>query len=50
MEEAPSRLPSHHPLLEAFMRTFQPPPETRFYVGMDLHARSLYLAVPAAGP
>jgi len=27
------------------MRTFQPPPETRFYAGVDLHARSLYLAV-----
>lgn len=27
------------------MRTFQPPPETRFYAGADLHARSLYLVV-----
>jgi hypothetical protein len=27
------------------MRTFQPPPRTRFYAGVDLHARSLYLLV-----
>jgi len=27
------------------MRSFQPPPETRFYGGVDLHARSLYLVV-----
>ena len=27
------------------MRTFQPPAGTRFYAGVDLHARSLYLAV-----
>ena len=27
------------------MRTFQPPPETRFYGGVDLHARTLYLCV-----
>jgi len=27
------------------MRTFQPPPETRFYAGVDLHARTLYLCV-----
>jgi transposase len=31
--------------LEAFMRTFLPPPETRFYAGVDLHARTLYLVV-----
>ncbi len=27
------------------MRCFQPPPETRFYAGVDLHARSLFLCV-----
>ena len=27
------------------MRCFQPPPETRFYAGVDLHARSLFLVV-----
>jgi transposase len=27
------------------MRTFQPPADTRFYAGVDLHARSLYLIV-----
>ncbi|HYT90951.1 MAG TPA: IS110 family transposase [Gemmataceae bacterium] len=27
------------------MRYFQPPPNTRFYAGVDLHARSLFLAV-----
>src|SRR5437667_108072 len=46
MEGAPSRLPSHHPQPEAFtMRSFQPPADTRFYAGVDLHARSLYLVV-----
>src|SRR6266849_4976836 len=45
MERAPSRLPPHlNP--EAFtMRSFQPPADTRFYAGVDLHARSLYLVV-----
>jgi hypothetical protein len=45
MEEAPSRLPSHHPYLEAFRRYFQPPADTRFYAGVDLHARSLFLCI-----
>jgi transposase len=27
------------------MRTFPPPPETRFYAGADLHARTLFLCV-----
>jgi transposase len=27
------------------MRSFQPPTDTRFYAGVDLHARSLYLIV-----
>jgi len=27
------------------MRTYQPPADTRFYAGVDLHARSLYLVV-----
>jgi hypothetical protein len=44
MEEAPSRLPSH-PEPEAFMRYFLPPAETRFYAGIDLHARSLFLCI-----
>src|SRR5437763_13203176 len=45
MEEAPSRLPSHHPQPEAFMRCFQPPADSRFYAGVDLHARSLFLSI-----
>src|SRR5436190_4673345 len=45
MEEAPSRLPSPYPEPEAFMRTFQPPADTRFYAGVDLHARALFLVV-----
>src|SRR5437868_11549910 len=46
MEEAPSRLPSHRPQPEAFtMRYFQPPADTRFYAGVDLHARSLFLSI-----
>jgi hypothetical protein len=45
MEEAPSCLPSHHPYSEAFLRYFTPPPDTRFYAGVDRHARSLFLAV-----
>src|SRR5437016_2399018 len=45
MEEAPSRLPSHHPEPEAFLRFFQPPTDTRFYAGVDLHARSLFLCI-----
>ena len=27
------------------MRCFPPPPETRFYAGVDLHARSLFLCI-----
>ena len=27
------------------MRSFQPPAETRFYAGVDLHARSLFLSI-----
>src|SRR5262245_41173173 len=45
MEEAPSRLLSHHPQPEAFMRYFQPATATRFYAGVDLHARSLFLSI-----
>src|SRR5262245_61903663 len=45
MEEAPSRLLWQHPYLEAFMRYFNPPPDTRFFAGVDLHARSLFLSV-----
>src|SRR5262245_27333389 len=46
MMEAPRRLPSHHRHPEAFtMRYFQPPAGARFYAGVDLHARSLFLCV-----
>jgi hypothetical protein len=31
--------------LEACRHTFQPPATPRFYAGVDLHARSLYLVV-----
>src|SRR5262249_52955176 len=44
MEVAPSRLhriPNRRPS----MRTFQPPADTRFYAGVDLHARALFLVV-----
>jgi hypothetical protein len=44
-EEAPSRLPWHNPDSEAFLRYFQPSPDSRFYAGVDLHARSLFLVV-----
>jgi len=27
------------------MRCFQPPTDTRFYAGVDLHARSLFLCI-----
>ena len=27
------------------MRCFRPPADTRFYAGVDLHARSLFLSV-----
>ena len=27
------------------MRTFRPPADTRFYAGVDLHARPLFLVV-----
>src|SRR5919197_131470 len=45
MGMAPSRLPSHLSTEAFVMRTFQPPADTRFYAGIDLHARSLYLVV-----
>src|SRR5262245_6123324 len=45
MEKAPSRLPSHPLDSEAFLRYFTPGPDTRFYAGVDLHARSLYLVI-----
>jgi hypothetical protein len=31
--------------LEAFLRSFQQPADTRFYAGVDLHAMSLYPVV-----
>jgi transposase len=37
--------PVASPEPEAFMRCFQPPAGTRFYAGVDLHARSLFLCV-----
>src|SRR5262249_58674122 len=45
MEGAPSRLPSPDSPPGAFMRCSQPPAGTRFYAGVDLHARSLFLCV-----
>src|SRR5262245_48685996 len=30
---------------EAFMRCFQPGADTRFYAGVDLHARTLFLCI-----
>src|ERR1043166_260265 len=45
MELAPSRL---HPICtaEAFtMRTFTPPADIRFYAGVDLHARALFVVI-----
>jgi transposase len=39
------RLPSRSPEPEAFMRCYQPPADARFYAGVDLHARSLFLTV-----
>src|SRR5262249_9420083 len=47
MEEAPSRLLSHHLHRRPSMRCFQPPADTRFYAGIDLHASPLSLAVLA---
>src|SRR5438270_7214153 len=45
MELAPSRL--HHTYTsEAFtMRSFTPPADTRFYAGVDLHARAIFLVI-----
>src|SRR5215813_11563937 len=38
--------PPPHVYPEAFtMRSFQPPADTRFYAGVDLHARALFLVV-----
>ena len=38
MEEAPRRLPLQHPDPESFMRSFQPPADTRFYAAVaSLH-------------
>src|SRR5262245_19440761 len=45
MEEAPRRLPAHPLEPEAFLRYFTPAPTSRFYAGVDLHARSLFLVV-----
>jgi transposase len=46
VEGAPSRLPSPHPEPGAFTRRcFQPPADTRFYAGVDPHARSLFLCI-----
>src|SRR5262245_38916330 len=43
MEESTQRPPPEPCHSEAFMRYFQPPADTRFYAGVDLHARSLFL-------
>src|SRR5438105_2810152 len=41
-----SQPPPPHINPEAFtMRSFQPPADTRFYAGVDLHARALFLVV-----
>jgi len=41
-----SQPPPPHLNPEAFpMRSFQPPADTRFYAGVDLHARALFLVV-----
>src|SRR5262245_39019519 len=37
--------PPSHLNPEAFMRYFTPAPDTRFYAGVDLHARSLFLCI-----
>src|SRR5262245_23898724 len=47
MEMAPSRLPAHLPTEVCTMRSFQPPATTRFYAGVDRHARSLDLVIRA---
>src|SRR5262249_45446273 len=45
MKEAPSRLPSHPPSEACTMRSFTPPADTRFYAGVDPHARALFLVL-----
>src|SRR5437764_9255930 len=45
MEGRTQRPPLPPSFSEAFMRYFTPAPDTRFYAGIDLHARSLFLAV-----
>src|SRR2546421_2717885 len=45
MEWAPSRLLPLSPTEVFTRRSFQPPANTRFYAGVDLHARTLFLVV-----
>src|SRR5262249_55900463 len=43
----PSRLASHLNLGAFVMRTFTPPVDTRFYAGVDLHARAAFVVALA---
>src|SRR5262245_45300660 len=45
MEAAPSRLHRTSPSEAFTMRSFPPPADARFYAGVDLHARTLFLVV-----
>src|SRR5262249_36917803 len=43
--ESTQPLPPAPAYTEVFMRYFQPPADTRFYAGVDLHASSLFLVI-----
>src|SRR6516165_10143561 len=45
LERAPSRLPAHLSTEAFTMRSFTPPAGTRFYAGVDLHARALFVVI-----
>jgi hypothetical protein len=45
----PQPPPVAPPQAEAFLRSYQPPPDTRFYAGVDRHARSHFLQLEAGG-
>jgi hypothetical protein len=40
-----ARCRAHQPQEAFTMRTFTPPADTRFYAGIDLHARILFLVI-----
>jgi hypothetical protein len=40
-----ARCRAHQPQEAFTMRTFTPPADTRFYAGVDLHARTLFLVI-----